>query len=143
MSCQVLSLVQRGWHGARECSLRLATDHIKVLHLIKGTLTPEVREMIASSPHIRLVDVHRNLFRCWMWAILITQSLNRRLHWVLIDHERTAQELAWWCRCLRLVPVMVRQTGQGYELYVNGQPTSFEQVFHSSHTAAHRLEVAS
>ena len=43
----VLSLVERGWFGARTCSLSLNAMEIPVTHLIKGSLNADLRAMIA------------------------------------------------------------------------------------------------
>lgn len=126
---RVLSVVERGWHGARQCSLALDAVAIPVTHLIKGYLTPELRAMIRPYPHIRVVSVPRVLFRLWLWGIVLWQTLTGRLRWILIDHERTIKEIGWWCRVVRVTPVVIQQTGQGYELWVDGLSVSFSSLF--------------
>ena len=86
---RVLSVVERGWRGARQCSLALDAMAIPVTHLIKGYLTPELRAMVRPYPHIRLVSVPRVLFRVWLWPIVLWQTATGRLRWMHIDHERT------------------------------------------------------
>ena len=126
---RVLSVVERGWFGARQCSLALDAMAIPVTHLIKGYLAPEIRAMIRTYPHIHIVSVPRLLFRAWLWTIMLWQTATGRLRWILIDHERTLKEVGWWCRVFRVTPVVIQQTAQGYELSVDGQDTSFSSLF--------------
>jgi len=119
--CEVLSVVERGWRGARECSLVLSTVGVPVTHLIKGFLNAELREMIRPYPGIRMISVPRPLFRLWLWWTLCWQTTTGRLRWVLLDHERTLREISWWCRRFGLTSVAVHETHQGYELWVGGR----------------------
>lgn len=128
MKTEMLSLVERGWRGARECSLTLDAKAIPVTHLIKGSLAPDVRAMIRPSPHIEILDVPRWAFRIWLWVLVIWRTLQGRLRWILLDHERTARETAWWCRRFGITPVMVQEHDRGYDLTVHGQQVSLEEL---------------
>lgn len=125
----VLSLVERGWFGARTCSLSLNAMTIPVTHLIKGHLDAEVRAMIRPYPHIRIISVPRICFRVGVWGLICWQTLTGRLQWLLIDHERTLREVAWWCRLFRLTPLLIHETDEGYQLEIRGQRRSFASVF--------------
>ena len=125
----ILSLVERGWRAARECSLDLQQRGGGVTHLVKGRLNQGVRSMIAPKPNINIIDVPRSLFPLQLWLTLLFQSMTGRLQWILIDNGRTAQQLAWWCARFHLVPVVVREVKSGYELSVNHQIVSFKDVF--------------
>ena len=129
MTDRVLSLVERGWRGARECSLALGGNGVAVTHLIKGSLPPPVRAMIRPAARISIIDVPRRVFRVWLWAMVLRHTLTRGAHWVLLDNERTLREVGWWCRRFRLIPVFVRETAEGYTLEVSGRPASFDEIF--------------
>lgn len=126
---EALSLVERGWRGARECSLLLNARHVRVTHLIKGSLTGEVRHMIAPYPFISIHDVPRKLFPIWAWAVLLTQTLRGRLRWVLLDNERTLGRISAWCRWCRVTLVWVREYENHYELWVDGRAQAFHDTF--------------
>lgn len=126
---EALSIVERGWRGARECSLWLNERAIPVLHLIKGSLSAQVQAMIQPYPHIHLCSVPRLIFRVWMWGAICRETLAGRLRWVLIDHERTFRELAWWCRIFRVTLVLIRETDAGHRLEVAGTPREPAAVF--------------
>lgn len=113
-----LSLVERGWRGARECSLALNARGIDVTHLVKGVLEPEVLAMIRPYPYIRLVAVSPGWFRPCAWRALVAGTLLGRWAAVLVDHERTGREIAWWCRLFGLRVASIRETGDGYELWI-------------------------
>ena len=125
----VLSVVERGWRGARGCSLELAAQGIPVRHAIKGTLSREILAMIAPREGIRVTAAPRWRFRLQVWSILIGETLTRRLRWVMIDHERTWRELAWWCRLWGLTPVWIAEVAEAYELRVAGAPRTLAELF--------------
>ena len=87
-----------------------------VTHLIKGRLEADVRAMIRPYPGVRLISVSRPAFRAWLWSLLMWGTVWGRLKWVLIDHERTLREIAWWCRACGVTPVFIQETAQGYDL---------------------------
>ncbi len=126
---EVLSLVERGWRGARECSLTLNAMAIPVTHLIKGRLTREVQAMIQPYPGVRIISVPRLAFRLWLWGILLWGTVGGQLHWLLVDHERTLHEVGWWCRAFGFTLVTIRQTDQGYTLHRGAEECSLASVF--------------
>ena len=128
MSGEVLSVVERGWRGARECSLTLNAMAVPVTHLIKGRLSRDVRAMIRPYPHIHLLSVPRTVFRVWLWWTVVRRTVLGRVRWVFLDQERTLQELAWWCRLRRVTPVLIRDTDDGYTLTVQGRPVSLGRL---------------
>ena len=126
---EVLSLVERGWRGARECSLVLSRRAIPVTHLIKGAVSPEVLAMIEPHPALSMLSVRRGLFRLTAWGLLVAKTLTGRLQWLLIDQERTLTELAWWCRVWGLTPVLIQETAEGYDCWVDGRQVPLDELF--------------
>ena len=112
----VLSVVERGWRGARECSIALSARAVPVTHLIKGSLKADLRAMIRPYPGVELISVPRAMFRAWLWGLLVWGTMLGRVRWVLVDHERTLREVAWWCRVCGLTLVFIQETAQGYDL---------------------------
>ena len=129
MSSNVLSVVERGWRGARECSLVLRTRGISVTHLVKGSLSADVRAMITPYPLIRVIDVPRTVFRARLWGLLAWRTMTKQVRWVLVDNERTLRELGGWCRWWGLIPVFIRETTDGFELSVNHRIAKIAEVF--------------
>lgn len=126
---EALSVVERGWAGARQCSLELSRRGIGVTHLIKGRLSREELAMITPVPRVQVRSVGRIWFRLALWAVAGWMAARGRLGWCLVDHERTARELAGVGRWLGIGIVQVRDRDDGYELLVNGRPSSVEDVF--------------
>lgn len=127
---EVLSVVERGWRGARECSLTLNAMAIPVTHLIKGYLTHDLRTLMTPFPYIGIVSVPRPLFPVCLWMMVLWKSAGGRLRWVVVDHERTLRRIAWWCRVFRLRAAMIRETDEGYALEVAGRPISLAAFLH-------------
>ena len=129
MPTDMLSLVEHGWQGARQCSLALEGRQVRVTHVIKGWLRADLRAMIAPHPHIRLVSAPRWAFYFVVWPLVIAKTLRGRLGWILMDHERSRAELAWWCRLFGIAPVMIQeQDGGTYDLAVGGRAVPLEEL---------------
>ncbi len=124
---ELLSLVEHGWGGARRCSLELEGRGVRVEHLIKGRLTPDELAMIAPRPHIRLRAVTRWQYPLWMWAALIAR-LGRRPLWLLIDRERTVLAVRGWCRLFKILPLVIREDDDGYQLLLDGRTVTLEAL---------------
>ena len=120
----VLSLVERGWQAARECSLDLQPRGICVVHLLKGRLSRSVRALIEPKPHVRIISMPRKLFWPVMWLVCCGLILTGRLRSFLVDNERSYRRLSWWARVARLNLTMVQQGVEGYELRVGSQHLS-------------------
>jgi hypothetical protein len=104
---------------------------VQVTHLIKGSLSGELRAMIRPLPHVRIVSVPRTVFRIRLWGTLVWRTAMGRLRWLLSDHERTLREVSWWCRRFGVMLVSIHETEHGYELWVDGQAMPFASVFPS------------
>ena len=129
-SC-VLSVVERGWHGARDCSLALNGRAIPVRHLIKGRLPRALRAIITPYPHIRITSAPRPLFPLALWWAIATQTAAGRLRWLLVDHERTWSRVQWWCRAFGLTPLLIREFDDHFELSAGRRIVSMAEAFGS------------
>ncbi len=125
---ELLSLVERGWQGARECSLALAPRGIRVTHLVKGRLPADVRALIQPVEGIAIADAPRWWFRGSLWSRLIWGSLTRRLRWILCDHERTLAAIQPWCGPMGVTPVLIRELAEGAELSVRGRVRTLSEL---------------
>ena len=117
MSITVLSLVERGWQAARECSLDLERRGIEVLHLIKGRVDPDVLALITPVPNSRLMSIPRTLFWCVAWSCWLWLLLRGRLRIVLVDNQRSLERLYWWAQFTHVQLMMVRPGNAGYEVW--------------------------
>ena len=120
----VLSLVERGWQAARECSLDLGPQGVCVIHLIKGHVDRSVRALITPKPHVRTLSVPRRLFWPVLWLVCLGLTLTGRLRALLVDHERSYRRLSWWARMAHVNLTMVQQGTAGYELWIGSKPVS-------------------
>lgn len=117
----VLSLVERGWQAARECSLDLHRRGVCVIHLIKGTLDHAVHALIAPQPHIRLMSVARSWFWPMAWLLCTALTLSGQLRAVLVDNERSFRRLRGWTRLAGINVIMVRNGREGYEVWAGSR----------------------
>ena len=118
----VLSLVERGWQAARECSLDLDRAGVQTIHYVKGHLSQDVCAMIAPKPHIRVVDLPRRLFWWGMWPRLTAYAMTGAVRSVLVDNERSYRRLQRWFRWTHINIVLVRPAANGYEFWNGLQP---------------------
>lgn len=128
MPTDMLSLVEHGWQGARQCSLELRGRQVRVTHVIKGWLGADLRAIIEPHPHIRVVSAPRWAFRFLVWPLVILRTMQGRLGWILLDHDRSRRELSWWCRLFGVIPVMIQEHDGGYDLAVHGRRVSLGEL---------------
>ena len=118
----VLSLVEHGWHAARECSLDMQREGVGFIHIVKGRLNRTVRALIAPQPHIRIVSVPRLLFWPGVGALFFGSWVMGRLCALLVDNPRSYRRLYRMSRLAR-VPLTIVQWGDaGYELFFDSAP---------------------
>ena len=127
-SKRVISVVERGWRGARECAAVLNQAGVPVTHLIKGWISRDVQEMIGSTPKQRVVAWPRPAFYVGLWLWLAPRVLFGRVRWVLVDHERTSRGLARWAGWRGVWPVMIQEGERGFTLWRNGVRVSLEEL---------------
>ena len=125
---ELLSVVERGWQGARECSLVLARQGIRVTHLVKGRLPPGVRALIQPVDGIALAAAPAWRFWGLIWGRLASGALSRRLRWVVCDRERTLSAIAPWCRRAGVTPALIRELPDGAELSVDGRVLTLSEL---------------
>jgi hypothetical protein len=117
----VLSLVERGWHAARECSLALHRDGIATLHLVKGRLPPEVSRLVSQKPGVGLSGVPYHLF--WPAAYLVCRwwCQRGRLLAVLVDNDRSRRRVSGWLGREAGRVVLVQDTDAGWQCARGGR----------------------
>jgi hypothetical protein len=112
----ILSLVERGWQAARECSLQVPGDRALVIHLVKGRLSRAVRGMIEPHEHIRLWSVPRRLFWPCAWILWMALRWRGRLAATLVDNDRSLGRVRAWRRGATGGVFLVKPSARGYEL---------------------------
>lgn len=130
----VLSLVERGWRAARECSLDLQETNVEFLHIVKGRLSRAVRAMVASQPHVRLMSLPKMLFWPVITLLMGAGAVSGWLRGVLVDNPRSFRRLHGIGRAVRVPVAMVQEGVEGYELWVGTEPLSraaWTEVIHA------------
>jgi len=113
----VLSLVERGWRSARECSLDLRAADLEYVHVVKGRLSRAVRAMVAPEPGTRLLGVPKALFWPMIALGVGAGALSGRLRAVLVDNLRSFRRLQGISRALGVPVAMIQESAAGYELW--------------------------
>jgi hypothetical protein len=115
-----LSLVERGWRAARECSLALCGDGVATLHLVKGRIGPEVFRLVERPPGMRMAGIPYAWF--WPAAYLVCQWLRAsgRLHGVLVDNDRSCRRVSRWLRPGAGRVIVVQEAGDGWRCSRDG-----------------------
>ncbi len=90
----VVSLVEKGWAGARRASIPLAREGLAVRHLVKGRLRRDLLEVITPHPGMTLAGCPPRWYRLAAWLALLWGLLQGRLAWVLVDNDRAARWVA-------------------------------------------------
>src|SRR5262249_54511388 len=96
MEPYVLSLVERGWRIARQ--QEIAQPTLRVVHLVKGRLSPSLQRLIRCQKPAQLISYPRNLFWLFAWIWLVLLGLQGRLCAVWVDSDKALQWVSPWCR---------------------------------------------
>jgi hypothetical protein len=126
---RAVSLVERGWQAARDCSLQLEGRDVTITHVMKGMVPRDVLALVEPRPWIRVAPVSRLAFRPLMWVIVLVGGITRQVRWVLCDNERTWRELRPWCRRLGVACVEVHLEPLPFTLRIDDQARGLAEVF--------------
>ena len=108
-----ISLVEKGWGGARRLSIRLSRQGVRVRHLVKGRLPAEVVAIIPPYPGMTIRGVPRSWFKLAAWVELWGAMARGGAELVMVDHERAARWVARWAPPLRDKVVVVQEAADG------------------------------
>lgn len=89
-----LSLVEKGWAGARRLSMELSYKGTAVRHLVKGRIAPEFLSVITPYPGISIRGIPVRWYRIATWGTLLSWQFRPDLHAVIVDNSRTADWVA-------------------------------------------------
>ncbi len=91
---RAVSLVEKGWAGARCLSVELSERGTRVRHLVRGTIPKEILSVITPHPGIQIQGIPVRLYRPAVWAALLLEQLLGRLRLVIVDNPKTAEWVA-------------------------------------------------
>ena len=110
---RVLSLVEKGWAGARQLSIHLARAEGEVEHLVRGRISRDVLAVMTPHPGMRIRGIPRQWYKVIVWIRLFVAQRLRQPSLILIDNERTAQWIDRWFPSLRKSVVLVLEAPDG------------------------------
>ncbi len=110
---RAISLVEKGWAGARWLSIILAKEGTPVHHLVKGRLPNQVLRIITPYPRITLHGIPPKAHRVAAFLILALGQVPGTVGMVIVDNSKTAQWVARWFPVLRDRIVLVGETETG------------------------------
>ncbi len=85
-----ISLVEKGWAGARRLSIELSRTGVGVRHLVRGTIAPEFLSVITPYPGVSIRGIPVRWYRIATWGTLLLWQFRPGLHAVIVDNTRTA-----------------------------------------------------
>ena len=89
-----LSLVEKGWAGARRFSIQLSDKGVAVRHLVKGTIAPEFLAVITPYRGVSIHGISARGYRIVTWAALLLYQFHPGLQAVIVDNTRTSDWVA-------------------------------------------------
>lgn len=93
---RAISLVEKGWAGARQLTIAWARQGIRVRHLIAGRVPADLRAIITPHAGMVIAGVPRRWYRWAAWWILLTALCRGAPAAVLVDNEHAAR---WVSTC--------------------------------------------
>jgi len=88
---KAISLVEKGWAGARWLSIDLARQGTPVTHLVKGALPRATREVLTPRPGVSIVGVPQRLYRAAAWLHLWAGQATGSVGMVITDNAKSAE----------------------------------------------------
>ena len=114
MPQRAISFVEKGWAGARQVTIPLAQQGMRVEHMVKGKVADDVLAIITPYPGMRIFSVSRRWYRFVTWIILLLAVPRRRsLDMVIVDNERSAKWVGSSFPMLRKKLVLIQEQGDG------------------------------
>ena len=87
---RALSLVEKGWAGARQLSLDLARRGASVRHLVRGTLPPSTRRILTPCVGVSIRGIPARVHRAAVWPHLWWGQVIGGVDLVITDNAKTA-----------------------------------------------------
>ena len=109
----VLSLVEKGWAGARQLSIPLSRRGLRVRHLVCGALSGEVARILTPYPGMSIRGIPRQLYRVAAWLALQRGIWRKDIAAVLVDNERAFRWVSQVAPALRDRLVEVQEAEDG------------------------------
>ena len=123
----IISMVEKGWGGARRVSIELTRQGIGVHHVVRGRLAPELIAVLTPYAGMRITGLPVRWYRPALWAMLVWRKLRGRPVLVLVDNERAEGWIKQWR--FSPAPVVVLQQDDGRPvLRLAGQDTDLATV---------------
>ncbi len=86
---RVISLVEKGWGGARRLSIQLAGRGVTVSHYVRGCLSRELLGVVTPYAGMTIRGFDPRWYKTIVWFILLSTQGQREALMVLVDNERT------------------------------------------------------
>lgn len=88
---RALSLVEKGWAGARLLSIDLARKGTPVVHLVRGKLPRSTLEALTPCKGVEIASVSPQMYRVAAWLRLWAGQSMGSVGLVITDNAKTAE----------------------------------------------------
>ena len=110
---QAISLVEKGWAGARRLSIELVQRGGSVRHVIRGRLDAELLSVLTPYPRLTIRGVPLRWYRVAAWLELAVALAGGGPQLILVDNEKAAAWVGGWFPMLRERVVVVQEDATG------------------------------
>jgi len=125
---EIVSLVEKGWAGARQITMSAVQAGHDVQHFVRGRLSHVLLEALTPYPRMRIRGYSPSWYRVAVWGALVRRTLTLSAPIVLVDNERAMRWVAQWFPWWRSRVIMVREPPDGpLLLTIAGQPIDRQQ----------------
>ncbi len=125
---EIISLVEKGWTGARQVTIDAVCAGHSVRHFVRGKLPRTVLEVLTPYPNMRIQGYSPRWYRMVVWGALVRRTLSMSTPLVLVDNERALRWVtrwfSWWRNRVVLVP---ESLGAPLLLTPSGEPIDRQQ----------------
>lgn len=109
----VLSLVEKGWAGARRLSIDIVQRGGVVRHVVRGRLDADLRSVLTPYPRMTIRGVALRWYWPAAWLELAVALAGGGPRLILVDNEKAAAWVGGWFPMLRERIVVVQEGPDG------------------------------
>lgn len=125
----IIFLSERGWQGARTCSLELAKQGKHCQVLVKGRPPKEVRNFITQYPNIVNHFIPRQMFFMYAFLFLLFKKITGKISLVLVERPRAVKLAACFPLRTNYCHILEKDSAPFYELKTaQGRTLSLSQL---------------
>lgn len=125
---KVICLVEPGWQGIRKLTIRLASEQVPSLCIIKGDLNKEVLRVISKYNEISLKPIKRGIFKLYIFVMFLKNFILQNTICIVMDSKKNYPWVSALNRVLGQKTLLLTENGQDYQLFLDERAQDIKSI---------------